>query len=296
MFTGALQTIEIKLGAAGVLPWTAEAVDTALVVTPTNGVTNGVTAVTVVAASKGFLKSFLLRNNDSVVHALTIQLNDNGTVRPVIVATLSIGDMIIYDATNGWRFYDSTGKLKVQSAEGGGGDVVGPASAVDNRIAVYDGVTGKLLKDGGVAVSGLLANSANTVDLDNLKTECKYVQANFVFPSTFMTGRAAGEDLIEKVIKQIFKWELPNAKLRGFKAIALTDDSGAAVATINIEINGSEALSAAVNVAETEQTGTINTGADTVTTGQRVEITVVTTGTTKDSADLTVRTLWEVLG
>lgn len=41
---------------------------------------------------------------------------------------------------------------------GGGGDVVGPASAVDNHVAVFDSTTGKLLKDGGVA---LLANGAN---------------------------------------------------------------------------------------------------------------------------------------
>lgn len=40
------------------------------------------------------------------------------------------------------------------SASGGGtGDVVGPASATDSRIAAFDGTTGKLLKDGGVVIS-----------------------------------------------------------------------------------------------------------------------------------------------
>ena len=33
------------------------------------------------------------------------------------------------------------------------GDVVGPASAVDERIAVFDGTTGKLIKDGGKTVA-----------------------------------------------------------------------------------------------------------------------------------------------
>lgn len=37
----------------------------------------------------------------------------------------------------------------------GSGDVVGPASAVADRIAVYDGTTGKLIKDGGVTVAVL---------------------------------------------------------------------------------------------------------------------------------------------
>jgi hypothetical protein len=36
----------------------------------------------------------------------------------------------------------------------GDGDVVGPASAVDSRLAAFDGTTGKLLKDSGVAASG----------------------------------------------------------------------------------------------------------------------------------------------
>jgi len=40
----------------------------------------------------------------------------------------------------------------------GGGDVVGPSSAVDNHVAVFDGATGKLIKDGGVV---LFANGAN---------------------------------------------------------------------------------------------------------------------------------------
>lgn len=37
----------------------------------------------------------------------------------------------------------------------GGGDVYGPASAVDERIAVYNGTTGKLIKDGGQTIADL---------------------------------------------------------------------------------------------------------------------------------------------
>ena len=36
---------------------------------------------------------------------------------------------------------------------GGSGDVTGPASSVDGNLAVFDGATGKLLKDGGKAVA-----------------------------------------------------------------------------------------------------------------------------------------------
>jgi hypothetical protein len=37
------------------------------------------------------------------------------------------------------------------------GDVVGPASATDDRIATFDGTTGKLLQDGGKTVADLTA-------------------------------------------------------------------------------------------------------------------------------------------
>jgi hypothetical protein len=36
----------------------------------------------------------------------------------------------------------------------GGGDVVGPSSAVNNRVAFFDGTTGKLIKDSGLTLSG----------------------------------------------------------------------------------------------------------------------------------------------
>ncbi len=40
---------------------------------------------------------------------------------------------------------------------GGGGNVVGPSSAVNNNVVLFDGVTGKLIKDSGVAISTLTA-------------------------------------------------------------------------------------------------------------------------------------------
>jgi hypothetical protein len=45
----------------------------------------------------------------------------------------------------------------------GGGDVVGPASAVNERIAVFDGTSGTLLKDGGSTIAGLGGGSSDYV-------------------------------------------------------------------------------------------------------------------------------------
>lgn len=65
----------------------------------------------------------------------------------------------------------------------GGGDVVGPASSVADRIALFDGTTGKLLKDGGKTIPDLSiidvqtpSNASGTVTLDFASTS-KYVGA-----------------------------------------------------------------------------------------------------------------------
>ena len=46
------------------------------------------------------------------------------------------------------------GTVSVSTGVGGGGDVVGPATATDNAVVVYDGTTGELLKDSGILVDG----------------------------------------------------------------------------------------------------------------------------------------------
>lgn len=58
----------------------------------------------------------------------------------------------------------------VVSALGTGlGDVTGPASAVNNRIALFDGATGKLIKDGGALLTDFLesvvAGTGITIDV-----------------------------------------------------------------------------------------------------------------------------------
>jgi len=45
------------------------------------------------------------------------------------------------------------------SSPAGGGDVIGPSGATGDNVAVFDGATGKLLKDGGAALSAFAASS-----------------------------------------------------------------------------------------------------------------------------------------
>jgi len=48
------------------------------------------------------------------------------------------------------------------SGGGGSGDVVGPASATDDRLAAFDGVTGKLIKQGTVTATAVASHLGST--------------------------------------------------------------------------------------------------------------------------------------
>lgn len=63
-------------------------------------------------------------------------------------------------ATNTWTAVGSSGT----------GDVVGPSSATADRIAVFDGTTGKLLKDGGQTIAGITGGSGKVVQVVNTQT------------------------------------------------------------------------------------------------------------------------------
>lgn len=52
------------------------------------------------------------------------------------------------------------------STPSGAGDVVGPGSAVNEHIAIFDGTTGKLIKDGGSLIADLIAKSLGTTKGD----------------------------------------------------------------------------------------------------------------------------------
>lgn len=64
-------------------------------------------------------------------------------------------------------------RAAIGASGGGGGDVTGPASAVDDRIVTFDGTTGKLIQDSGTLISGLAAASHTHAqsDITNLVTD-----------------------------------------------------------------------------------------------------------------------------
>lgn len=58
------------------------------------------------------------------------------------------------------RIYQAIIALAPGGGGGGSGDVVGPSSAVADRIATYNSTTGKLIKDGGKTIATVLSDAA----------------------------------------------------------------------------------------------------------------------------------------
>jgi hypothetical protein len=81
-------------------------------------------------------------------------LTDTAPSDPAI--TQPIGVVLRSDASDGVL---TVRVFALNDSGTGSGDVVGPASAVDNRIAVFDGTTGKLLKDGGSTIAAIVAGA-----------------------------------------------------------------------------------------------------------------------------------------
>ena len=61
-------------------------------------------------------------------------------------------------SNNATQFLNGLGVFSVP-AGGGTGDVVGPASSVDNRITAFSGTTGKLVKDSGILTSSVVVTT-----------------------------------------------------------------------------------------------------------------------------------------
>lgn len=145
-------SLEVVLGGAvttNQLPFVASFVDittTTYVPDKNSGTTNNTTAVTLVAApaasTQRELKFLSIYNADTVDATVTIQLNDNSTLRTIFKAVLNTGETIIYTASNGIQVFDVDGNLKssmtsIGSAPNDADYLVGTANGtLTNEIVV----------------------------------------------------------------------------------------------------------------------------------------------------------------
>jgi len=80
--------------------------------------------------------------------------------------------------TNTFVGYDGTSWVQLSTIGPTGGDVVGPGTATDNAFAVYDGATGKLLKD----------STVTTATITGIQTNITTLQTDMVTAQTDITN------------------------------------------------------------------------------------------------------------
>ncbi len=104
--------------------------------------------------------------------------------------------------SNGQIWYNSTlGKFRkreagvtsdIATASGGSGDVVGPASAGDSAVALFNGATGKIVKNSTLTISaaGEMTSTATAI-LPADPGAGKNIEGNYVFAGRVMKGERA---------------------------------------------------------------------------------------------------------
>ena len=121
------------------------------------GISNNTTAVTILSApgagQKREIKSLSVYNADTASATVTVRLNDNATLRSIVVVTILTGEHLLFTTASGWFVLTATGFIKSTSTAvnlDDLGDVVITSPATDTGF-YYNGTN---WIDGSVPVAG----------------------------------------------------------------------------------------------------------------------------------------------
>lgn len=140
-------------------------------------VTNGTTAVTVVAApaaaTQRQVKLLVIRNKDTATRIVTLQLNAASTLRDIAKFTLAADDVLIYTDGEGFKVLSSSGSIK-QTVSGGitGSGTAGriprftDSTAIGDAQISQDGTTGAIAFLKGVTIAVVTLTDGATVSVD----------------------------------------------------------------------------------------------------------------------------------
>lgn len=120
------KSLELVLGGAittNQLPIVVDYVDMTTTTTlagEQDSISNSATLVTILSApaasTQRKVNGITVYNADTVAATVTIRLNNNATLRPLVVTTLQVGDTLGYTDVRGWYVVDSTGSIKQNAA------------------------------------------------------------------------------------------------------------------------------------------------------------------------------------
>lgn len=138
-----------------------------------DAITTGGTAITIIAAPAAAtsrqVKYLSLYNIDTAAVIVTVQVNNNGTLRIVWRGTLAVGDNLFYLDGIGWKVLDSTGALKQSGSQGIAGANGIPGSigfsgedGLDSDLIIIPGIKGDTGSSGGGGAYTLLGEAEGT--------------------------------------------------------------------------------------------------------------------------------------
>lgn len=110
LLAGAVTTTELDFVVAY-----ADHSPSAFVPASSDGVTNGAVAVTMIAApaasTQRQVKFVSIYNGDTVAATVTVQVNNNATLRVVVKIVLAVGSTLVYVDGRGFYVIDSAGLI-----------------------------------------------------------------------------------------------------------------------------------------------------------------------------------------
>lgn len=165
----------------------------------------------------------------------------------------SVDDLGPSQTGNSGKFLTTDGTNASWGVPAGSGDVVGPASAVANNVATFDGTTGKIIKDSGLALSGANTGDetqstiktklgAATASVDGYATATQITKLDGIEAAADVTDTtnvtAAGALMDSEVDADLKTLSLPaNTTISTFGASLVDDaDAGTARSTLGLAI------------------------------------------------------------
>ena len=179
------------------------------------------------------------------------------------------GQVKTYFKTDGDFYKKDDAGTETKIAGGGTGDVQGPATSVDNTIAIYSGATGKILKNSGVtidasnnittngyiaATSGgitgtLSTNTVQPITTNTFDLGATGLRYNTIYSNNFINGVNQNLDVSS---------EVSSNAVNQIVTFSATNTTGKVIKNCGVSIDASNNLAGANNITATGLTTTQN--------------------------------------
>ena len=128
---------------------------------PVNPAANDNITITGGQISSGAVGTNVIQTHSKSTNSVTIEIQRAGKS---VSSDITLNGVAHFDSNN--FDIDANGFVTTLS----NGDVEGPASSVDDNLATFDGITGKLIQDSGFSTNSFLKTANNLSDLANATT------------------------------------------------------------------------------------------------------------------------------